>query len=91
MISNIKDIFRKHLLKFGFGYAENDGFNRLVLETNCLARNSHAAFLYKILAANRIYVYQNYIEQALINNADITKALVRLYSTFDPAYRCANY
>ena len=85
---HIKDIFQEAFTKVWFGEAENDGFNRLVLEANLTWQETAMLRAYtKYLRQTGFTFSQNYIEQALINNAEITKALVQLFVLrFDPAY-----
>lgn len=88
-IENIKDIFQESFAKVWFNEAENDGFNRLVLEANITWQETAMLRGYtKYLRQTGFTFSQNYIEQALINNAEITKALVQLFVLrFDPNYQ----
>ncbi len=87
-INDIKDTFQEAFTKIWFGDAENDGFNRLVLETNLTCQETAMLRAYtKYLRQTGFTFSQSYIEQALINNPDITKALVQLFVLrFDPSY-----
>ena len=79
-IYDIKDIFQDAFSKIWFGLAENDGFNRLVLEANLTWQETAMLRAYtKYLRQTGFTFSQNYIEQALINNNEITKALVQLF------------
>ncbi len=79
-LNDIKDIFQEAFDKVWFGYAENDGFNRLVLEANLTSQETTMLRAYaKYLRQIGFTLSQNYIEQALTNNPDITKALVQLF------------
>lgn len=88
-IENITDIFQESFAKVWFNEAENDGFNRLVLEANITWQETAMLRAYtKYLRQTGFTFSQNYIEQALINNAEITKAIVQLFALrFDPAYQ----
>jgi glutamate dehydrogenase len=85
-IEEIKDTFQDAFTKIWFKHAENDGFNRLVLEANLTWQQVAMLRAYtKYLRQTGFTFSQTYIEQALINNADITKALVTLFDLrFDP-------
>lgn len=88
-VHNAKDTYQDAFTKIWFGEAENDGFNRLVLEANLTWQETAMLRAYtKYLRQTGFTFSQNYIEQALINNAEITKALVQLFTLrFDPAYQ----
>ncbi|MBV9576228.1 MAG: NAD-glutamate dehydrogenase, partial [Gammaproteobacteria bacterium] len=88
-INDIKDIFQTAFSKIWFGEAENDGFNRLVLESNLTWQETAMLRAYtKYLRQTGFTFSQTYIEQALINNAEITRALVQLFILrFDPSYQ----
>jgi len=88
-INDIKDIFQDAFTKIWFGDAENDGFNRLVLEANLTYQETAMLRSYtKYLRQTGFTFSQNYIERALINNAEITKAIVQLFILrFDPNYQ----
>lgn len=85
-IDSVKDIFQAAFTKIWFNEAENDGFNRLVLEANLTWQETAMLRAYtKYLRQTGFNFSQNYIEQALINNAEITKLLVQLFILrFDP-------
>ena len=84
MLNEIKDIFQDAFAKIWFGEAENDGFNRLVLEAQLTWQETAILRAYtKYLRQTGFTFSQNYIEQALINNAEIAKKLSALiYFTF---------
>lgn len=86
-INDIKDSFQDTITKVWFGEAENDGFNRLVLEANLTCKETAVLRAYtKYLRQTGFTFSQNYIELALINNAEITKALVQLFILrFEPS------
>lgn len=88
-IDEIKDIFQEAFSKIWFTDAENDGFNRLVLEANLTWQEIAMLRGYtKYLRQTGFTFSQNYIEQALIHNSEITKALVQLFVLrFDPSYQ----
>lgn len=85
-INDLKDTFQEAFSKIWFGETENDGFNRLVLEANLTWQEVAMLRGYtKYLRQTGFTFSQNYIEQALINNAEITKLLVQLFVLrFDP-------
>ncbi|OGT56643.1 MAG: NAD-glutamate dehydrogenase [Gammaproteobacteria bacterium RIFCSPHIGHO2_12_FULL_43_28] len=85
-IEDIKDIFQASFTKTWFGEAENDGFNRLVLESNLTWQETTMLRAYtKYLRQIGFTFSQNYIEEALIHNPDISKTLVQLFILrFDP-------
>ena len=87
-INDIKDIFQEAFTKIWFGDAENDGFNRLVLDSNLTYQETSMLRAYtKYLRQTGFTFSQNYIEHALVNNAEITKALVQLFILrFDPSF-----
>lgn len=87
-IRNIKDNFQEAFTHVWFSQSENDGFNRLVLEANLSVQETTMLRAYtKYLRQTGFNFSQNYIEQALIGNSEITKALVQLFILrFDPEY-----
>lgn len=88
-IADIKDIFLEAFTKIWFNDLENDGLNRLVLESNLTWQEIAMLRAYtKYLRQTGFTLSQNYIEQALINNEEITQALVQLFILrFDPNYQ----
>lgn len=87
-INDIKDSFQDAFMKVWFGESENDGFNRLVLEANLTYKETAVLRAYtKYLRQTGFTFSQTYIEHALINNSELTKALVQLFALrFDPIY-----
>src|SRR6266540_2604884 len=85
-IYNVKDAFQEAFTRIWFNQAENDRFNRLVLEANITWQETAMLRAYtKYLRQTGFTFSQNYIEQALINNTEITKLLVQLFILrFDP-------
>jgi glutamate dehydrogenase len=85
-IEGIKDVFFDAFKKIWFGQVENDGFNRLVLEANLTWQETTLLRAYtKYFRQIGFTFSQNYIEHALIANAEITRALVQLFALrFDP-------
>ncbi len=69
------------------GYNEIDGFNRLVLDAGLTWRQATVLRAYaKYMRQGGSPFAQDYIEDALVGNVDITRLLVRLFETrFDPA------
>lgn len=84
---DVADTFQESFTKVWFGEAENDGFNRLVLEANLTWQETAMLRAYtKYLRQTGFTFSQNYIEEALINNAEITRTLVQLFILrFDPS------
>ena len=91
-INDIKDSFEDTITKVWFGDAENDGLNRLVLEANLTCKETAVLRAYtKYLRQTGFTFSQTYIECALIDNAEITKALVQLFILrFEPTYQERN-
>lgn len=85
-IDGIKNIFLEAFKKIWFGEVENDGFNRLVIEANLTWQEAAMLRAYtKYLRQTGFTFSQNYIEHALVCNAEISKALVQLFVLrFDP-------
>ncbi len=88
-IDNSKDNFQEAFTRVWFNEAENDGFNRLVLEANLTWQETAMLRGYtKYLRQIGFALSQNYIEEALINNVEITKSLVQLFALrFDPGFQ----
>lgn len=79
-VENIKDIFQEAFAKIWFGHAENDGFNRLVLEGELTWYQTAVLRAYtKYLRQVGFTFSQAYIEQALVNNCNITQNLIELF------------
>lgn len=87
-ISGIHDTFVDAFESTWFGNAENDGFNKLVFIANLTWQETAMLRAYaKYLRQTGFTFSQSYIEQVLITNAEITKALVQLFVLrFDPNY-----
>ncbi|RDI46068.1 NAD-glutamate dehydrogenase [Aquicella lusitana] len=85
-IKSVKDVFQEAFTRIWFQEAENDGFNRLVLDANLTWQETAMLRAYtKYLRQTGFTFSQSYIEQALINNVEITKLLVQLFILrFDP-------
>ncbi len=68
---------------------ESDGFNALVLDAELDWRQATVLRAYaKYMRQGGTPFAQDYIEGALLNNAEITRALVELFQTrFDPEFR----
>jgi glutamate dehydrogenase len=86
-IKKVKDIFQDAFINTRNGLAENDGFNKLVLGAQLSWREIIILRAYaKYLRQAGFRSSQPYIEQALVNNSEITKDLVALFmARFDPA------
>jgi glutamate dehydrogenase len=79
-VETVRDIFQEAFAKIWFRSAEDDGFNRLVLEAQLTWREVAVLRAYtKYLRQTGFTFSQNYVEKALINNPDITKNLVQLF------------
>jgi len=92
-LDDVQDIFQASFTKIWFGTAENDGFNRLVLEAYLTWQETVMLRAYtKYLRQTGFTFSQNYIELALINNPEITKALVQLFILrFNPSYQSGRH
>lgn len=88
-IKAIKDIFLDAFKHIWFGHVENDGFNRLVLEANLTWQEAALLRAYtKYFRQIGFTFSQAYIEDALVANSEITRALVQLFSLrFDPHHK----
>jgi glutamate dehydrogenase len=79
-VESVRDIFQNAFAKIWFRSAEDDGFNRLVLEAHLTWREVAVLRAYtKYLRQTGFTFSQNYVEQALINNPDIAKNLINLF------------
>ncbi len=88
-INGIHDTFAEAFTKIWFNEAENDGFNKLVFRANLTWQEIALLRAYaKYLRQTGFTFSQQYIESALMNNADISKSLVQLFVLrFDPSYQ----
>jgi glutamate dehydrogenase len=86
VLADVNEIFREAFIKTGAGFAENDGFNKLVLSAGLSWDEIIIVRAYaKYLRQAGFAFSQNYIEDTLVNNADITKNLIALFKDrFDP-------
>lgn len=91
-IHKLKDNFQEAFTKIWLGEAENDGFNRLILGASLTWQETALLRAYtKYLRQTGFNLSQNYIEEALINNPEITKILVELFKLrFDPQFKNAD-
>ncbi len=82
----LKDVFFDAFKQIWFGNVESDGFNRLILEANLTWQETAMLRAYtKFLKQIGFTFSQTYIEQALVMNAEITRALVQLFDLrFNP-------
>ncbi|HLB57386.1 MAG TPA: NAD-glutamate dehydrogenase [Gammaproteobacteria bacterium] len=79
-VEHIKDIFQDAFANIWFHNAEDDGFNRLILEAQLTWRETAILRAYtKYLRQTGFTFSQNYVEEALVNNANIAKELVALF------------
>lgn len=87
-VDSIKDIFQEAFAKIWFKQAENDGFNRLVLDAQLTWDEIVILRAYtKYLRQTGFNFSQTYIESALVNNSTITKNLIALFKLqFSPEY-----
>jgi glutamate dehydrogenase len=85
-IDKVKDLFQDAFINTRFGLSENDGFNKLVLGAQLAWGEIIILRAYaKYLRQTGFRFSQAYIEQALVNNAGITKDLTNLFiAKFDP-------
>lgn len=87
-IGNTIAIFQEAFANIWFGYAENDGFNHLVLAAELTWKEIAVLRAYtKYLRQTGFTFSQPYIEQAVINHPDIARDLVNLFELrFSTAY-----
>lgn len=87
-VEQIKDIFQDAFVNIWFKEAEDDKFNYLVLSAQLTWRETAVLRAYtKYLRQTGFTFSQAYIEQALVNNADIAKNLVQLFiMRFSPEF-----
>jgi glutamate dehydrogenase len=79
-VENVRDIFQEAFAKIWLQIAEDDGFNRLVLEAKLTWRETAMIRAYtKYLRQIGFTFSQPYIEDALVNNPGIAKNLVELF------------
>jgi glutamate dehydrogenase len=85
-INAIHDTFVDAFTRVWFNEAENDGFNKLVFTANLTWQEIAMLRAYtKYLRQTGFTFSQSYIEQVLMNNAELAKALVKLFvMRFDP-------
>jgi glutamate dehydrogenase len=90
-IDKVKDLFQDAFINTRFGLSENDGFNKLVLGAQLSWREIIILRSYaKYLRQAGFRFSQAYIEQALVNNAEIARDLTSLFlAKFDPAKNAA--
>lgn len=87
-IENIKDIFQDAFENIWVRNAEDDGFNRLVLAAQLTWHEIAVIRGYtKYLRQTGFTFSQQYIEQAVINNANVARDLIELFKLrFSPDY-----
>ncbi len=87
-VESIKDNFQDAFAHIWFRDAEDDGFNRLIIEAHLTWHETAVLRAYtKYLRQTGFTFSQDYVEQALINNADIARNLVELFKLrFSPEY-----
>ncbi len=87
-IDQTKDSFQDAFTNIWFRNAEDDGFNRLVLDAHLTWHETAVLRAYtKYLRQTGFTFSQTYIEQALINNPEIARDLVELFELrFSPEY-----
>lgn len=85
-IEDVKDIFQEAFMHIWHGDAENDGFNRLVLNAQLHWREAALLRAYtKYLRQIGFNFSQVYIETTVAKNAPIAKQLIELFKLyFDP-------
>ena len=85
----MKEIFQDAFENIWLHNAEDDGFNRLVLEAQMTWREITVLRAYtKYLRQIGFTFSQNYIEETMVNNADIARNLVALFVLrFSPQYQ----
>ena len=84
--ANARDLFQDTVLSVWEGRNESDGFNALVLSVGLTWRQALLLRAYaRHMRQGGTPFAQDYIEDALRNNVDITRLLVRLFEArFDP-------
>ncbi|MHA7841481.1 MAG: NAD-glutamate dehydrogenase [Gammaproteobacteria bacterium] len=84
--SKVQNIFQDCFANVWFNNAENDGFNKLVLKAQLNWREVSVLRAYsKYMRQIRFTFSQEYIEEALYQNASITEQLIKLFhKKFDP-------
>lgn len=87
-IDSIRENFQEAFTQVWFRQAEDDGFNRLILDAQLNWHETAVLRAYtKYLRQTGFTFSQVYVEQALVNNADIAKGLVDLFKLrFSPEY-----
>jgi glutamate dehydrogenase len=87
-VSIVREIFQDAFANIWNRSAEDDGFNRLVLEAQLTWRETTILRAYtKYLRQTGFTFSQAYIEQALVNNAEIAKNLILLFQLrFSPEF-----
>ncbi len=79
-VDSVRDIFQDAFAHIWFRSAEDDGFNRLVLEAQLTWRETAVLRAYtKFLRQTGFTFSQTYIEQALVSNSEIAKNLIELF------------
>jgi glutamate dehydrogenase len=88
-VVSLKDNFQDGFANIWFENAEDDQFNRLILEAQLTWRETVILRAYtKYLRQIGFTFSQNYVETALVNNAEVAKDLVALFILrFSPEYR----
>lgn len=88
-VDTIREHFQDAFANIWFRNAEDDGFNRLILEAELTWRDTTVLRAYtKYLKQTGFTFSQSYIEQAFINNPVITKMLVALFDLrFNPKHQ----
>lgn len=89
---NIEDVraqFQDGFLQVWQGHAENDGFNKIILAQGLSWRETSLLRAYaKYLKQVGFAFSQNYIENTLVRNPQITGLLTNLFQArFDPAFK----
>ncbi len=81
-----RELFQDTVAAVWNGHNEADGFNALVLAVGLTWRQATVLRAYaKYMRQGGTPFAQDYIEEALLNNVDITRALLSLFQTrFDP-------
>lgn len=85
-VEQVKGIFQQAFNKIWLGEAENDNFNRLVLEAQLSWREITILRGYSRYLRQTGFTFSHeYVGQALVNNAGIARLLVELFQyRFDP-------
>ena len=92
-LEKVKNIFEQAFIDTRSNHSENDGFNKLILSAELSWQEITILRAYaKYLRQTGFAFSQTYIEQALVNNAEITTDLIHLFQIkFDPKIKSKGF